>query len=191
MHPVDIVFAALTAVLMILGVKRGLVTEAFRFVAVVAGFAAAAAYYKPLAARLAFIHLSSGATVAIAFIALFVVAVLAVAALGWVVRKAIHMTVLGWVDRLGGGVLGAAKAVLVAWVLSLAAAAIPAPGIHGWLKPSLTYSVCRWLPMDLALPAALGMKRSIQNVVSQEPIADIPARIEEFRARVDSAKGAR
>jgi len=190
MHVVDIVFLCIAAVLTIIGIKRGLITEAFRLAAVAAGLVAAALYYGPAAHLLGFIAAPAGVRVSIAFVAVFVVVLAGVMAVGWAVRKVVHLTVLGWVDRVCGGCIGFAKCVLLAWVFSLAAGALPAPGVHRSLERSVVYTACSRAPLKLRMPDTGAITRSIEDAVHKRALEEIPRRLDEFRQKVDSAKAA-
>ncbi|MBD3239774.1 MAG: hypothetical protein GF331_04255 [Chitinivibrionales bacterium] len=188
MHVFDIVFLCLTVVVVIIGVRRGLITEAFRFASVVAGFAAASALYRQAFDLLDFLALSSGVKVVIAFVTVFVAAAAVVLAAGWVVKKVVHLTVLGNVDRVCGGCIGLLKCALVAWVVTVVLGVLPAPGLHRRLENSVVYSVCSRLPLQLRIPGMRAARRSLEGMVSHESIAGIPEKLEEFRTKVDSVK---
>jgi uncharacterized membrane protein required for colicin V production len=188
MHLADIIFLVLAAVFIGIGIWRGLVSEAARLLAVVIGFAVASAFYRSLAAWLSFLPGSLAAYTIASFILIFVAAALATLAAGWVVKKVVHLTVLGWVDGLCGGVIGLVKAFIVAWVACLIVAALPAPGVHAFFSGSVTYGVCRKLPLQLRLPGVKAAERSIENIMAEKPISELPRRFQQFRSTVDSVR---
>jgi membrane protein required for colicin V production len=188
MHILDIVFLAAAVALTGIGIWRGLIAEAFRLIAVVLGILAAAMLYRPLSGQLGFLDVSTNIKVIIAFVAVFVPVLGAVLAAGWAVKKVVHLTMLGWVDRACGGCLGFLKCFLVAWIVSLILAALPIPELHKRLERSVTYSVCRALPMRLRVPKVADMKESIEEAVSDTPGSLLPRKFVEFRDRVDSVK---
>jgi uncharacterized membrane protein required for colicin V production len=190
MHIVDIIFLCAAAVVVLLGVKRGLITEAFRLAAVAAGVFVAALFYDLAAPMLSFVDMPDGVRNSVAFVVVFVAILAVVLAVGWTVRKVVHLTVLGWVDRLCGGVLGFAKVALVAWVLALVAAALPIPAMHKSLKRSVVYSTCGRLPLNLGAPDVSGVRQTIEDIVDDNPVGQVTGKLKELREKVDSAKGA-
>lgn len=188
MHVLDIVFLCVTVVVTIIGIRRGLITEAFRFAAVVAGFAAASALYRPAYELLEFIALSSSIKVVIAFVSVFLAAAAAVLGIGWIVKKVVHLTVLGSVDRVCGGCIGLLKCALVAWVLTVVVGVLPVPALHRRLEKSVVYSLCSRLPLQLRIPGFRAAQRSLEGMVSHESIAGIPEKLDAFRTKVDSVK---
>ncbi len=188
MHVFDIIFLCLTIVITIIGIRRGLITEAFRLASVVAGFAAASALYRPAFELLDFIALSSSIKVVIAFVSVFLAAAAAVLGIGWVVKKVVHLTVLGSVDRVCGGCIGLLKCALVAWVVTVVLGVLPVPALHRRLENSVVYSLCSQLPLQLRIPGIRAAQRSLEGMVSHESIAGIPEEFEKFRTKVDSVK---
>ncbi len=189
MHIVDIVFLCIATVVTIIGIKRGLIAEAFRLAAVAAGLVAATLFYRATAGMLGFIDVHEGVRVSVAFAAVFVAVLTGVLAVGWTVRKVVHLTVLGWVDRVCGGCLGFAKVALLAWVFTLAAGALPIPALQKSLQRSLVCSTCSHLPVRLR-PDTRTMRRKLEGLVEEKVLGEIPDKLQEFRDKVDSAKAA-
>jgi uncharacterized membrane protein required for colicin V production len=188
MHLFDIIFLGLAAVLVGIGVWRGLITEAFRLLAIFLGFVVAMRAYGDVYERIGFLSLAPGVKVALSFLLLFAAVAVAVLASGWLLRKMVHLTVLGWVDRLGGAGIGFVKALLIAWAVSLMLEALPAPKLHASLERSVVYTTCSWLPTRLRLPGVAPTRASIDEFVSHEGISSLPEKLDQFRGKVDSVK---
>ncbi len=188
MHLFDILFLGLAGALIVLGIWRGLITEAFRLLAVFLGFVTAVRTYDDVYARIDFLSLASGVKVVLAFLVVFVGTAAVVLVVGWLLRKMVHLTLLGWVDRLGGGCIGLAKTFVVAWAVSLMLEALPAPKLHTSLQESFVYAACAQLPTRLRLPGMDSTRESIDEMVSDETLSKFPERLDRFRSRIDSAK---
>lgn len=189
MHFIDIIFLCVAGIVTAVGIWRGLIVEAFRFLSVVTGFVAATTLYRQAFELLAFLKLPAGVVTVIAFACVFLVAAAVVLAAGWAVKKVVHLTVLAWVDRLAGGAIGFVKCLLIAWAVSVAIAALPLEGFKRSLEEkSLVYTVCSRLPLRLRIPGARRAAESIEHVVKQEAISAIPDKLEEFKAKVDSVR---
>src|SRR5664279_672487 len=114
MHTIDILFFIACLFFIITGIRRGLIGEIFRLLALVAGFCAAFLFYAEIAR-----YISFGKPYfpnALAFIVIFLIAALSIIGIGWIIKKIIHLTPLGWADYLFGGILGLAKATFIFWV---------------------------------------------------------------------------
>jgi len=187
MHIVDIAVLCLAAVFTGLGIKRGLILEAFRLLAVVGGFAAAMVFYRPAAAFVEFVDVPEGVRVGLGFIVVFAVVAAGLLAAGWAIKRIVHLTVLGWVDRLGGGCVGLAKCAIAVWALLLTLGAFPLPAMQSWLGRSAAYGLCRKAPLKLFLPERRGVAEALERLGDSVP-GTVPAKLREFRARVDSVK---
>jgi uncharacterized membrane protein required for colicin V production len=155
MHAFDILILVLIGTFAILGAVRGLVSEAFRFAAVIAGLLGAFSGYRRLYPALSFIDAPPVVVTGLSFLLLFLLICFGMLAVGWVVRKVVHLTMLGWADRVLGGVLGVAKALIIAWVLSISLACIPSQRLRQGLMNSTTFAVLRQLPLSLNVPSRL------------------------------------
>ena len=192
MHLVDIIFICFASVLTVVGIWRGLITEAFRLFSVIAGLAVAGMFYRQAYTALEFLNFSSSVTFVIAFVLVFVAAAAAVAALGWALKRVIHLTVLGWLDRLAGGIIGFLKSALIAWVLTLVIAALPAHTLQRTLeRESIVYRTCLQLPFRLRIPGVRSARESIEKLIDHESISTLPNKLQQFKEQVDSAKQAR
>lgn len=193
MHIFDILAACVGLVLVVIGVKRGLIGEATRLIAVIAGFAAAMAGYRAFTPWLELLPLAAATRTALAFLSVFLAATAAALALGWVVRRIVHLTVLGWVDRLCGGLIGLAKAVLLATLVVTVLSALPLRRLHRRLEDSRLYSFLSGLPPSLAPPFRGNKPGLHENIIESQPVKKLLEtgnRIEQFRQKVDSAKAA-
>jgi uncharacterized membrane protein required for colicin V production len=202
-HPLDIVFLVITALLVVVGIKRGLIREAFRLLALLGGFIAAAALYRPVSARLCFLSASANVRIAVAFAALFVGTAVALLVLGWSLRKVVHLTMLGWIDRLCGGCIGLLKAMLLAWAVVPILSVLPVKRLHDGLETSFTYTALVKYPPRLYAAAVEEAEKSIREVIPPEAVETLQGArktiemlrtggqtIDTFRSRVDSAHAA-
>jgi membrane protein required for colicin V production len=161
MHTLDILFAIIAVVFVIIGIRRGLISELFRLIALVAGFLAAFLYYPKAAAFLTFVQPPLSFT--IGFIILFIVTALIVLIIGLAIRKMIHLTPLGWIDHLFGGAIGLLKTVFLFWILCCAFAMFPL-GINKMiLHRSTIFQTYKKLPGFLK-PAGLARLRETLKI---------------------------
>lgn len=123
MNGFDMVLLALAVVLVLVGVAKGLVRILFGIAALVAAFALAAQYHRPLADRLAALELPAGALRFGSYIAIFLGVMLAGGLLAWVTRRMLKAAMLSWADRLAGAALGLVAAMLVSALIVLPAVA--------------------------------------------------------------------
>jgi len=119
MNGFDLVLLGLACVLVVVGMIKGLVRILFGVAALVAAFAVAARFHRPLADRLAGLAISPEATRLAAYVALFFGVMLAGGLVAWIVRKLVKAAMLSWADRLGGAALGLVAATLTAALLVL------------------------------------------------------------------------
>ena len=147
MHPFDIIFIITAIITVIIGVRRGLVGELFRCIALAAGFFVAFLYQGTVASFLP--RFLSGVSGPLSFFLAFVVTALLVLGIGWVVKKIVHLTPLGWADYLFGGTIGILKTVLFFWMICLACSAFPACIHH--VRRSSVYQTYTKLPSPVRL----------------------------------------
>jgi membrane protein required for colicin V production len=114
MSTFDLVLLAFAAVLVVLGMLKGLVRILIGLLALVAAFAFAARFHAGLAARLAGSGLGEETLRLLAYLLIFVGVVLAGGLCAFVLAKLMRMAMLGWADRLGGAALGFVAALLAA-----------------------------------------------------------------------------
>ena len=125
MHPFDIVIYILAVILIILGIKRGLIDEITRLSGIIAGFVCALLFYRHIAPWFDSLHLPPQVSTACAFVAVFIAVFFIVLILGMFIKKTVRLTMLGWVDRLCGGCLGLIKTFFIGWVAVIALSSIP------------------------------------------------------------------
>ena len=124
----DIALLVLTGLGGFLGLIKGLTRLAVGLLALVAAFLLAAQLHAALAGRLTFLSLSPRALKLVAYLAIFLGTLLVGALVAWLLRKLLKAAALGWADRLAGGALGVACAVLAAALLVLPLLAYTASG---------------------------------------------------------------
>jgi membrane protein required for colicin V production len=182
MHTIDIIFIVVTIFFVITGIRRGLIGEIFRLLAMIAGFCAAFLFSTELATRFHFSnqYFSDG----LSFIIIFLIAALIIIGIGWVIKKIIHLTPLGWVDYLFGGAIGLAKAVFIFWVICLSFASFPATVKKMKVNKSIVFSTYNKIPSTLKLDAMLQVRDSIKKSVG----FDIPAQLQKTRDQVEKLK---
>ena len=101
MSTFDLVLLAFAAVLVVLGMLKGLVRILIGLLALVAAFAVAARFHAGLAARLAGSGLGDETLRLLAYLLIFVGVVLAGGLCAFVLAKLMRMAMLGWADRSG------------------------------------------------------------------------------------------
>jgi uncharacterized membrane protein required for colicin V production len=122
----DIVIAVVVLLGALKGLKSGLVSELTGAVALV--FAIAAALHYPgmwdefIAAH---VHATNGAAHIVGMVAYAALAYAVVLALGSVLSVVAKLPLLGIANTLGGGVVGAAKAVVLLWIVLYVALFFP------------------------------------------------------------------
>ena len=135
MNGFDIALLVLLGVLVVVGLMKGLVRILVGLLAVVAAFFVASHGHRPLAERVGTVDLAPEVLQLLAYLALFVVVLLAGGVLAWLLRKILRVSMLGWADRLAGGALGLAVALLATALVLLPTVAY-APGGASWLAGS-------------------------------------------------------
>lgn len=96
------------------GIFRGAISQLFGIAGVIAGFLLAAHSYESLARQLATVFPGLPGAAAVSFILLFLLAWFCVGVTGYWIGKLLRRTGLGFLDRLLGGMVGIAKAILLA-----------------------------------------------------------------------------
>jgi membrane protein required for colicin V production len=189
MHTIDILFLIACIFLIIIGIRRGLVGEVFRLLALAAGFCAAFLYYPEAAA---YLHFGNRYFCnALAFIVIFLAAALIIIGIGWVIKKIIHLTPLGWIDYFFGGVIGLVKAMFIFWVICLSFASFPATVNKMKVNNSFVFATYNKLPPALKLDAILQFRNSMKKNIDRKIPAQLQKtqkELEKLKAEVDSAK---
>lgn len=170
--PFDLFCAGLVAVFALWGLFRGLVRQAFGVIGFVGGIVLARMFAQPFGDAFA---KDLGLPVGVAVAALSVIIFLLVEVLAKVLGGLVHGMLGGFtggVDKLGGLLVGAAKGVLVAWVVA---------SLIVVLRPHLR-NVERDTPvarLDLAHSQAVAAATSV-NLVTQLRHPD-PARVKQVK----------
>ena len=189
MHTIDVVFFIACVFFIIIGIRRGLVGEVFRLLALSAGFCAAFLFYKEAAV---WFHFSNGyLSNALAFIVIFLIAAIIVVGIGWIIKKIIHLTPLGWVDRFFGGTIGFVKTVFIFWVICLSFASFPATLKKMKVNRSIVFTTYKKLPSTLKLDAMLEIRDSLKRTVDRkipEQFRKSQERLEKLKNQVDSVR---
>ena len=115
----DIALLVLIGLLVTIGLLKGLVRILVGLVALVAAFMVACVYHRPLAEALSGTELPTGLLCLLTYLAIFLGVMLAGGLAAWLLRRLIKAAMLGWADRLAGGALGLAAAVLASALIVL------------------------------------------------------------------------
>jgi membrane protein required for colicin V production len=108
----DIVVLVVVVVLTLLGLWKGLVRQIVGLAGVAAGYVIATKFYGPLAAKfLTGFRPATGRV--ISFLTIFIACIIAASIIGWIAEKLMNTADLGILNRIGGGILGAAKGYLI------------------------------------------------------------------------------
>jgi len=157
----DMVIGVLAIIFGILGAKRGLLSELFRFAAFVAGFFVAFLYYRDLQGVMGNFAQNKQFVAATAFIILFVAVFILVTVIGYLLRKFTDAVMLGWVDNVCGLIFGLLKVGVIAWAVCLSIASLPVKKIHAEFDRSVVYKGYKAMPKSFSLDAMEDMRRSI------------------------------
>jgi membrane protein required for colicin V production len=186
MHIIDVILCIAGVVFFALGLWRGIIAEVFRLAALASGFACAAFFHRALAAKLTFLSGAGNVKAIAAFIVIFLAVMITVLVAGWLVRKAVQFATLGWVDRIGGGLLGMVKVLLLAWLFFLMVSLVPSNRAHESVTQSKTYHLfkaCR-LPLTFS-PKSL--KKGVDPKLIKS-LRETGEKIDDLGKRIDSVK---
>jgi membrane protein required for colicin V production len=189
MHVVDILFIIVALIFLVLGIWRGIISEVFRIVALIGGFTAALFFHRQLAAHFGFLSAAANVKANIAFVIIFVTVLVLILLIGWGFRKAVQFATLGWIDRLIGGVLGIAKALILAWIFYAIVSFVPSNKIHASVDSSRLFRFFKACPMPV--PKLDKGKNGIDKVLDPKIIKslkDAGKKIDDFGRKVDSVK---
>ncbi len=100
------------------GFFNGLVAEVAAIISLVGGFFAAHQFHPLLAPHLTFIAEPMWRTAA-AYVIIFVAVVVLVAVAARILQKLLSLAFATWIDRMGGGLFGLAKGILVCSLIFL------------------------------------------------------------------------
>ena len=125
---IDIIIIIILVLFFISGARRGLIRQLLDIVGIVVAFIGAFYLAHFVAAFLAeSIELTYSVSLVIAAVAVFIGILLLFHALGLVFKKIAEITLFGTVDKVGGGLFGALKGLLLVSLLLVIAFNIPLP----------------------------------------------------------------
>lgn len=119
MNPFDILIVILVGYGLIRGFFRGLVKEVASIIGVIGGFYLAYSYYRNLSLHLQWLTSNESYRLILAFLVIFCGVLVVVSGLAMVIKYLLKIVYMGWADRMGGGIFGLAKAILIVAVLFL------------------------------------------------------------------------
>ena len=123
----DFVILGIAALFIIRGLWVGFLAQVTTLVALLVSYVIAGQYHDKLFPFLREVTENPHAVFWTSYVILFAVTYVATMLLGRGLAKVIELTIAGWFDKLVGGVLGAAKAVVVIILLNMILAGIIAP----------------------------------------------------------------
>lgn len=153
---IDIIIILILVFFFISGMKRGLIRQVLDILGIILAFIGAFYLAHFVAGYLAeSIELTYNVSLVIAAVAVFIGILLLFHALGLVFKKIAEITLFGSVDRVGGGLFGAFKGVLLVSLILVIAFNIPLPEkVHREMRDRpLVIGIYPFLPslFDLAL----------------------------------------
>ncbi len=163
MHTIDIIFAVIGLVFIIIGIKRGLTGELIRVAAMVFGFILAFLYYNDLTLYFSDLKLPLQIKSTLAFFLIYAITVVIILLIGWLIKKIINLTVLGWVDRFLGAIVGLLKTILLTWIVCLSISSFNIKSLQSDLSQSFIYSTYKKLPNSFHLNSILKAKDLIRT----------------------------
>jgi membrane protein required for colicin V production len=116
MNGLDWFFIVIGAVCLARGILRGAVSQLFGVAGVIGGVLLAAHSYEPVARQLSSLFPGLPGAGAITFIVIFLLTWFCVGVSGYWTGKLLRRTGLGFLDRMVGGAVGMAKALVLAMV---------------------------------------------------------------------------
>jgi len=165
----DMVIGVIAIVFAILGVKRGLISEVFRFAAVLLGFFAAFLFYRNLQGMMGGFAKNPQVTAVTAFSALFLAVFIVVMVVGLLLRKFTDAVTLGWVDHFCGLIFGLLKVAVIAWAACLSIDSLPIQRIHDEFDRSVVYKGYKAMPKSFSLSAMEDTRRAILGRNVEKP----------------------
>jgi uncharacterized membrane protein required for colicin V production len=155
------VIGVLAIVFGIIGFKRGLISEVFRFAAMLAGFLAAFLFYRSLQEAMPNFAKNQYVVGVTAFLAIFVAVFIVVTLAGYLLRKATEAVALGWADHLCGLLFGLLKVGIIAWAACLMISSLPVRQIQDRFGRSVVYGGYKAMPDFFSLDSMEKMRRSV------------------------------
>jgi membrane protein required for colicin V production len=120
MNVFDVALLVVVCLLVVVGMVKGIVRILVGLAALVAAFAVAATYQRPLADRLAsWIAIPETGLLLVAYALLFLTVMLIGGLVAFLARKLVRAAMLSWADRVAGAALGFLTASLAAALVIL------------------------------------------------------------------------
>lgn len=157
----DMVIGVLVIVFAIIGAKRGLIGEIFRFAAMLIGFFVAFLYYRDLERMISGFAENRQVVAVTAFLLLFIGVFAIITIAGFLLRKAAKIASLGWADRLCGAIFGLLKVGVIAWAACLSIASVPIQKVQDQFGRSVVYKGYKDMPEFFSLDSMEDIRRSI------------------------------
>jgi membrane protein required for colicin V production len=155
------VIGILAIVFALIGAKRGLISEVFRFAAFLAGFFVAFLFYRDLQGAMGGFAKNQTLVGATAFIILFIAVFIVVTLIGHVLKKFTEAVTLGWIDNICGMIFGLLKVGVIAYAVCLSIASLPVKKIQDEFGRSAVYRGYKAMPKSFSLKEMEAMRRSI------------------------------
>ncbi len=128
MNGIDIVVIIILSIFLIRGLFRGILIEVLSLVGMILAYIIALREMSTIANLIAkYISLPDFVLSLFSFTILFILVLLVTRLLAKTLSKLVKETLVGWLDRLGGGVFGLAKGVIVTSLVLLLLSLIPLP----------------------------------------------------------------
>jgi membrane protein required for colicin V production len=108
----DIAVIAITVVLVLLGLAKGLVRLLVGLASLVVAFLLASRFESVVASRLVSLGMHQGPAGFVAYLAIFLATMTVGGVVAWLLRKILAAAFLGWADRLAGAAMGFVAAAL-------------------------------------------------------------------------------
>ncbi len=157
----DMVIGVIAIVFGIIGAKRGLIREVFRFAAFLIGFFVAFLYFRDLQGVMGGFAQNRQLVAATAFIILFIAVFLVVTLAGYLLRKFTDTVSLGWVDHVCGLIFGLLKVGVIAWAACLSIESLPVKKVQDEFSRSVVYNGYKAMPKSFNLDSMEKMRRDI------------------------------
>lgn len=173
MHTLDIAVLIIASIFIVVGIKRGFIGEVIRLAAMIIGFIAAFLYHKEVTQFLPLARIPLHIKNAVSFLLIYILVALAIIAIGWILNKIIKLALLGWINRILGGVIGLAKALLITWAVCLSISSFPAKKIQADFDKSHIYRSYKKLPQVMSLKGITKTRSSLKGLFGKEPHKEI------------------
>jgi len=149
----DLVMFVIAVVFAVMGAKRGLIREVFRFAGVLGGFLVAFMYCRDMEAHMRGFSSNQHVVSVVAFLTVFLITFAVVMLVGLLLRKITEAVTLGWLDGLLGMALGLLKTAVIAWAVCLSIASLPVQQIQDQFSRSVVFRAYRAMPKAFSLTA--------------------------------------